>query len=160
MADVGSGAGYFSFKFAHEVGPKGKVYALDFVREQLENLNRAAEKAGLHNIQTVASKENDCTLPENSLDMAYLCSIYHATYVTSIEYVKDEFVNSLRKAIKPGGRLVIVDNMPLSDKHGGYYGPRISKEMVIAQLTHYGFKFEKYGQFIPQRYVLIFTNPK
>jgi hypothetical protein len=32
--------------------------------------------------------------------------------------------------------------------------------MVIAQLLKYGFKFESYGQFIPQRYVLIFTNPK
>lgn len=160
VADVGSGAGYYTFKFAQRVGPTGKVYALDFVREQLENVVRAGKRAGLTNILTVASKENDCTLPENSLDMAWLCSLYHATYVTSIEYVKDSFVASLRKAIKPGGRLVVVDNMPLSDKKGGYYGPRISKEMVIAQLLKYGFKFETYGQFIPQRYVLIFTNPK
>jgi ubiquinone/menaquinone biosynthesis C-methylase UbiE len=160
VADVGSGAGYYTFKFAERVGPKGKVYALDFVREQLENVVRAGKRAGLTNILTVASKENDCTLPENSLDMAWLCSLYHATYVTSIEYVKDSFVASLRKAIKPGGRLVVVDNMPLSDKKGGYYGPRICKEMVIAQLLKYGFKFESYGQFIPQRYVLIFTNPK
>jgi predicted methyltransferase len=160
VADVGSGAGYYTFKFAERVGPTGKVYALDFVREQLENVVRAGKRAGLTNILTVASKENDCTLPENSIDVAWLCSLYHATYVTSIEYVKDSFVNSLKKAIKPGGRLIIVDNMPLSDKKGGYYGPRISKEMIIPQIEQYGFKFESYGQFIPQRYVLIFTNPK
>ena len=160
VADVGSGAGYYSFKFADLVGKGGKVYALDLVKDQLENLNRSAAKAGIHNIETVASKENNCTLPENSIDMAYLCSLYHATYVISLEYVKDGFVESLKKALKPGGKLVIVDNMPLSDKEGGYYGPRICKEMLIAQLTHYGFKFSSYAQFIPQRYVLVFTVEK
>jgi SAM-dependent methyltransferase len=142
------------------VGPEGKVYALDLVPEQLENLNRSAAKAGIHNIKTVASKENDCTLPENSIDVAFLCSLYHATYVISLEYVKTGFVESLKRALKPDGRLVIVDNMPLSDSRGGYYGPRIAKEMLIAQLLQYGFRFTSYAQFIPQRYVLVFTLDK
>jgi predicted methyltransferase len=160
VADVGSGAGYFTFKFANLVGKDGKVYALDLVKDQLANLDRSATAAGIGNITTVASKENDSTLPENSIDMAFLCSLYHASYVNSLEYVKDGFVGSLRKALKPGGKLVIADNMPLSDKAGGYYGPRIAKEMLIAQLTHYGFKFSSYAQFVPQRYVLVFTVEK
>ena len=99
-------------------------------------------------------------LPENSLDVAYLCSLYHATYVTSMEYVKDGFVDSMKKALKPGGRLVIVDNQPLSDLSGGYYGPRIAKEMIIAQMLKYGLKFKSYAQFVPQRYVLVFEVDK
>ena len=160
IADVGSGAGYYSFKFADLVGKDGKVYALDMAQDQLQNLERAAAKAGVRNIETLVSKENDCKLPENSIDMAYLCSLYHATYVNSIEYVKDGFINSLRKALKPGGKLVVVDNMPLSDKAGGYYGPRIAKELIIAQLTHYGFRFSSYAQFVPQRYMLVFDVDK
>ncbi len=160
VADVGSGAGYFTFKFSDMVGKTGTVLALDLVKDQLKNLDRSAALAGITNIKTVVSKENDSTLPENSIDMAFLCSLYHASYVNSLEYVKDGFVGSLRKALKPGGKLVVADNMPLSDKDGGYYGPRISKEMLIAQLTHYGFKFSSYAQFVPQRYVLIFTVEK
>ena len=160
VADVGSGAGYFTFKFSDMVGKSGTVLALDLVKDQLKNLDRSAALAGITNIKTVVSKENDSTLPENSIDMAFLCSLYHASYVNSLEYVKDGFVGSLRKALKPGGKLVVADNMPLSDKDGGYYGPRISKEMLIAQLTHYGFKFSSYAQFVPQRYVLIFTVEK
>lgn len=160
VADVGSGGGYYTFKFADLVGKQGKVYALDLVEEQLANLRRGAEKAGYTNIETILSKENDCTLPENSLDVAYLCSLYHATYVTSMEYVKDGFVNSMKKALKPGGRLVIVDNQPLSDLAGGYYGPRIAKELLISQLLHYGFKFKSFAQFVPQRYVLVFEVEK
>lgn len=160
VADVGSGAGYFTFKFSELVGKNGTVLALDLAKEQLENLNRSATLAGITNIKTVLSKENDSTLPENSIDMAFLCSLYHASYVNSIEYVKDGFVGSLRAALKPGGKLVVADNTPLSDKAGGYYGPRISKEMLIAQLSHYGFKFSSYAQFVPQRYVLVFTVEK
>jgi SAM-dependent methyltransferase len=160
IADVGSGAGYFTFKFADLVGKDGTVYALDLAKEPLENLQRSAAKAGVTNVKTVLSKENNSTLAENSIDMAYLCSLYHASYVNSLEYVRDGFVGSLRKAIKPGGKLVIVDNMPLSDKAGGYYGPRIAKEMLIAQLTQYGFRFSSYAQFVPQRYVLVFTVDK
>lgn len=160
VADVGSGGGYYTFKFANLVGEKGKVYALDLVDEQLDNLRRGAEKAGYKNITTIKSKENDCMLPENSLDVCYLCSLYHATYVTSMEYVKDGFVDSMKKALKPGGRLVIVDNQPLSDLSGGYYGPRISKEMIIAQMVKYGLKFKSFAQFVPQRYVLVFEVEK
>ena len=160
VADVGSGGGYYTFKFANLVGEKGKVYALDLVDEQLDNLRRGAEKAGYKNITTIKSKENDCMLPENSLDVCYLCSLYHATYVTSMEYVKDGFVDSMKRALKPGGRLVIVDNQPLSDLSGGYYGPRISKEMIIAQMVKYGLKFKSFAQFVPQRYVLVFEVEK
>lgn len=160
VADVGSGGGYYTFKFANLVGDKGKVYALDLVDEQLDNLRRGAEKAGYKNITTIKSKENDCMLPENSLDVAYLCSLYHATYVTSMEYVKDGFVDSMKKALKPGGKLVIVDNQPLSDLSGAYYGPRISKEMIIAQMVKYGLKFKSFAQFVPQRYVLVFEVEK
>ncbi len=160
VADVGSGAGYFTFKFASLVGKDGKVLALDLVKEQLENLKRSATAAGITNIHAVVSKENNSTLLENSVDMAFLCSLYHASYVNSLEYVRDGFVSSLHSAIKPGGKLVIADNMPLSDSAGGYYGPRIAKEMLIAQLAHYGFKFSTYAQFVPQRYVLVFTVEK
>lgn len=160
VADVGSGGGYYTFKFADLVGKTGKVYALDLVEEQLANLRRGAEKGGFKNITTIKSKENDCMLPENSLDVAYLCSLYHATYVTSMEYVKDGFVESMKKALKPGGKLVIVDNQPLSDLSGGYYGPRIAKEMIIAQMVKYGLKFKSFAQFVPQRYVLVFEVEK
>ena len=160
IADVGSGGGFYTFKFAERVGPKGKVLALDMVYEQLQNVQRAGAKSGFSNIDIVMSKENDCTLPENSIDMAYLCSLYHATYVHSMEYVKNEFVASLKKAIKPGGRLVIVDNEPISDHAAGYYGPHIAKELIISQLEKYGLKFKSFAQFIPQRYMLVFEVMK
>jgi len=160
IADVGSGGGYFTLQFADLVGPKGKVYGLDTAEKQVENLNRVASKMSVTNIEARLSKENNAMLPENSIDMAYLCSLYHATYVTSIEYVKDEFINSLRKALKPDGKLVIVENEPIPFEAHGFFGPRLVKELIIAQMVHCGFTFHSYAQFVPERYTLVFTVNK
>ena len=88
--------------------------------------------------------------------MIFMCSMYHAVYITDIEFVKDEFIASLKKALKKDGRLVIVDNNITDRNVPSYYGPGISPELVIAQLNYYGFKLvsEKYP--IPQRFVLVF----
>lgn len=160
IADVGSGGGYFTLRFSKLVGPKGRVYGLDTASEQVANLTRMAEKTGAKNVEAILSKENNTMLPDNSVDMAYLCSLYHATYVTSIEYVKDEFINSIRRALKPGGKLVIVENEPIPFEQHGFFGPRIAKELIIAQMLKYGFSFHSYAQFVPERYTLVFTVNK
>jgi ubiquinone/menaquinone biosynthesis C-methylase UbiE len=160
VADVGSGGGYLTMKFAKLVGNGGKVFALDLVQSQLDNLKRGAQKAGFSNIAPILSTEDDTTLPPDSVDVAVLCSLYHAIYVHSMEYVKDRFVHSLKRSIKPGGKLVIIDNEPLSDHAGGYYGPHMAKELIISQLAQYGFKFNSFAQFVPQRYILVFEVEK
>ena len=63
---------------------------------------------------------------------------------------------SIKRAIKPGGLFVIVDNGPVEDNKLPYHGPYLAKELAISQLERYGFKFEKYEQIIPQRYMLTF----
>ena len=160
IADVGSGGGYFTLRFSKLVGPQGRVYGLDTAQEQVANLTRMADKTGARNVTAILSKENNAMLPENSVDMAYLCSLYHAIYVTSIEYVKDEFITSLRRALKPGGKLVIVENEPIPFEQHGFFGPRIAKELIIAQVVKYGFSFHSFAQFAPERYTLVFTVNK
>ena len=64
----------------------------------------------------------------------------------------------IAQARLPGGNteLIVVDNGPVEDNTLPYHGPYIAKELTIAQLEHYGFKFEGYEQIIPQRYLLRF----
>ena len=68
-----------------------------------------------------------------------MCSLYHIIYTTSTEEVKDRFVASIKDALKPDGRLVIVDNAVVQDGQLPYHGPHIAKELVIGQLYYYGF---------------------
>jgi hypothetical protein len=84
--------------------------------------------------------------------------MYHAVYIASIESVKDQFISSLKKAMKKDGRLVIVDNAITPPDVVAYFGSGIAKELAISQLKHYGFRLEECRQFIPQRYILIFRQ--
>jgi len=155
IGDVGCGAGYYTFKFSDLVGQQGKVFAVDTNKMVLDFLAKSAEKQYLP-VVPVLSTENNTKLPPNSCDMVFICTMYHAVYVTSIEYVKDEFINSIKMALRPGGRFVIVDNTILPSNQNPFYGPRIAKELIISQLQHYGFKLVDSEQIIPQRYVLVF----
>ncbi|MBM4048246.1 MAG: methyltransferase domain-containing protein [Planctomycetes bacterium] len=155
VADVGCGPGYYTFKFSERVGPDGLVYALDTVQGMRDYVTKLCKKHGVNNVRLVACRENDTSLPSGSVDLIYLCSLYHALYLTSMEYVKDSFIQSVKRSLRKNGRLVVVDNsvLPVSQR---YYGPDIAPELIIAQLKHYGFRLADRAQFIPQRYVLVF----
>lgn len=159
VADLGSGSGYYTFRFSKLVGPEGRVYAVDTVQACLDLVNRLASKHGVGNIRTVMGADNTTNLPANSVDMVYICSMYHAAYLISMEYVKDAFVASIKQALKPGGRLVIADNDILEGPGElPYYGPGIDKKLIILQMKHYGLRLVDQAQFIPQRYVLVFEK--
>jgi precorrin-6B methylase 2 len=157
VADVGCGTGYFSFKFAEMVGKTGKVYATEINKDPLEYVEKISSKYGL-NIETIQTKMNDACLPADSIDTIYMCSMYHAVYIASIEYVKDEFIASLKKGLKKGGRLIIVDNSIAPRSALAYFGSGIAKELTIAQLKYYGFHLVDSQSFIPQRYILVFQS--
>ncbi len=157
IADIGCGSGFFSWRFAGSVGASGTVYATETNPDALAYLEELTGKTG-RNIRTIVSKLNDACLEENSVDTIFMCSMYHAVYIANLEFVKDAFIASIKKALRPGGRLVIVDNDINAKGAPAYFGPGIARELVIAQLKYYGFRLEDSRQFVPQRYVLVFRQ--
>ncbi len=103
VADIGAGTGFFSRMMAHKVGQRGKVYAVDIAENFIEHIAELSEKEGLKNIEAIVCTERSVKLPENSIDVAFICDVYH-----HFEYPFDSMA-SLNKAMRPGGRLVIVD---------------------------------------------------
>ena len=158
IADIGCGGGYFTWQFSKLVGKDGLVYATEINEGALSYLKSFVKQNRISNIAPLITQMNDTGLKENSVDTIYMCSAYHAVYITDIEYVKDAFVASIHKALRKGGRLIIVDNAVTEEGVPPYYGPGIRPELIIAQLNHYGFHLVGRWQEVPQRFALIFQE--
>lgn len=158
VADIGCGGGYFSWQFSKSVGAEGKVYATEINKDALGYLDGFIKESGTKNIETIVAKMNDACLPQESIDTVFMCSMYHAVYITDIEFVKDAFIESLHRALKKDGRLIIVDNNITENSVPSYYGPGILPKLVIAQLGYYGFRLVDSCSLIPQRFVLVFEQ--
>jgi ubiquinone/menaquinone biosynthesis C-methylase UbiE len=158
IADIGCGPGYFTYRFSKMVGDEGRVFALDIKQEHLDFLDEFLKGQGIKNVTPFKSTEEDLGLKEQ-VDAAYMCSLYHILYGVVSESARKALVTSILRTLKPGGRFIVVDNGPVADRQLPYHGPYISKELMILQLEHYGFKFVSYDQIIPQRYMLVFQKP-
>lgn len=158
IADIGCGGGYFTWYFSKSVGETGQVYATELNKAALKYVDDFVEKYDIKNIKTIITKMNEAGLPENSVDTIFMCSMYHAAYITDIEFVKDGFISTIHKALRKGGRIIIVDNNVTAPGVPSYYGPGISPELLIKQLKYYGFDLKDRFEVIPQRFALIFEE--
>lgn len=159
LVDLGSGPGFFSVKFAELVGPEGKVYAMDTKDVHVEYLRTLATEWGLTNLHANVSQTDGFELPESgTADVIFMCSLYHIIYAVSSRSEREGMIQSVIKALKPGGRFVIVDNGPVDQDTLPYHGPYIRKELIESQLSDYGFRLEAAHQIIPQRYLMVFSR--
>ena len=53
VADVGAGGGYFTFRLADEVGPTGRVYAVEVDDDMIDYLNEQVAAQGRKNVEVV-----------------------------------------------------------------------------------------------------------
>jgi arsenite methyltransferase len=103
IADIGSGGGFFTVRFAQVVGTSGKVYAVDTNQELLDFINKQASKNGLTNIMTVQTSSDQPNLPLHRFDIIFLRNVTHHLK-ERISYFK-----KLKEALKPQGKIVIID---------------------------------------------------
>jgi ubiquinone/menaquinone biosynthesis C-methylase UbiE len=103
IADIGSGGGFFTLRFAETVGRDGYVYAVDTNRKLLDYIQQQAEAKGFENIVSLCVDEADLTLPINTFDLLFLRNAYHHLS-NRIQYFKH-----LQHALKPGGRIAILE---------------------------------------------------
>jgi len=106
VADIGAGSGYFTSHLSMQVGPSGRVLAVDISDRALDQLARLVESEELENVDVIRGEIDDPALPERSLDAVLIVDAYHEM----TEY--EEMLAGVYKALKPGGRFVILDLVP------------------------------------------------
>jgi len=147
IADIGSGTGYFSVRFANMV-PKGRVYGVDVEPDMVKYLAARAKREGHKNIVAIAGTPDDPRLPEKA-DLIILVDVYH--HIDN----REQYFRRLRKSLKPGGRLAIID-FRMDSPEGPPAHARISPEHVKAELASAGYGLAQEHTFLPNQYFLVF----
>ncbi len=139
VADVGCGDGYFTFHLAERVGAAGRVYAVDIDEGTLKKLREKAEKEKLSQIETIVGAPNNPRLEPESVEVVLVVNAYHEMR----DY--DPMLAALYRALKPGGRLAIIDGaIESGQKRDSYFDRhRIPKEVVREEAERHGFVFSR-----------------
>jgi SAM-dependent methyltransferase len=103
VADIGAGTGIYSRLFSKAVGANGKVFAVDISPKFIEHLGAQIKSTASKNIETVLCNDKSTLLPPRSVDLVFVCDTYH-----HFEYPA-ETLASIRRALRPGGTLVVID---------------------------------------------------
>lgn len=136
MADIGAGTGLFTVPFSQAVGSTGKVYAVDIVKSFIEHIKARASKANIANVETVLCTEKSVELPESSIDLAFICDVYH-----HFEYPQATLA-TLHKALRPGGEIVLIDFKRIPGESSDFVmgHVRAGQEVFEAEVIAAGFE--------------------
>ena len=145
IADIGAGTGYFARRFANHAG---KVYAVDIDRALLA----IAAKNAPANLETVLAAPDDPRLPERSVDIIFFCDVLHHIENRAAYYPK------VAKALKPGGRIVVIEFYKKDMPIGPPPSMKLSDEEVITEFRNAGFSLAKRLDILPYQYILFFDK--
>ena len=135
VADIGAGTGLFTRLFSPEVGPEGKVYAVDISRTFVENILRESRELGLQNVTGVVNSPHDAMLEADSIDLAFTVDTYH-----HFEY-PGSMLASIHRSLRSGGRLIVIDFIKQPGKSSRWVmgHVRADKKRVLDEITSAGF---------------------
>jgi predicted methyltransferase len=148
VADIGAGAGWFTIHLARRVGPNGVVYAQDVQRQMLEAIRRRVERERLQNVKTLLGEDRDPHLPKGSLDAVLVVDVYPE--VTA----RVAFLRNVAAALKPGGRIGIVNYKPGRGGPGPAAEDRIESTAVEADARAAGLRVLAHEN-LPYQYLLV-----
>lgn len=155
VADLGSGAGFYTFALSNAVGKTGRVFAVDVQQDLLMKLKNEAFKKGLENIEIIwgdIDEPNGSHLADNSVDRVLIANtLFQADD-------KDAVAQEAYRILKPKSSVLLID---WSDSFGGL-GPHTSRvvkpEQGRAIFEKAGFAYLREIRAGDHHYGMIFTK--
>jgi ubiquinone/menaquinone biosynthesis C-methylase UbiE len=130
IGEVGAGTGRVTVWLADAVGPAGKIYANDIDADALKSLQERCRIEKLNNVQTILGTIDNPKFPAGVLDIAFMTNTYHHLDKPI------ELVRNILPALKPDGRLVIVerdkDRCPASQRDEATSPADFARQMAQA----------------------------
>ena len=152
VCDLGCGNGFYTLELARLVGEDGRVLAVDIQPEMLTLLRERAKAAEVGNVEPILGSLIDPCLPDGELDLILLVDVYHELSHPV------EVLRELREALKPDGRIALVEfrledrNVPIKLLH------KMSKEQIAIEFPANGFKLVEEFDELPWQHLMFFRR--
>jgi SAM-dependent methyltransferase len=146
VAEIGAGGGQFSIAIARRLEPGGRLYSTELDRKRLDEIRERAKREEASNVVVVEALPGETNLPEGCCDAIFMRNVYHHIGDTA------SFNRSLRKSIRPGGRLAVIDfpprafrglDRPPEAASGERNGHGVGAKAVAKELEAAGFILER-----------------
>ncbi len=151
VCDLGCGNGYHTLPLADAVGPAGTVYAVDLQPQMLALLRQRAEGKYDATLRCIEATVDDPRLPAACCDLVLLVDVYHElSHPVRV-------MAQVRRALKPGGRVVLVEfraedpAVPIKPEH------TMSKAQVVREMATHGFGLAAAFDGLPWQHALAFA---
>lgn len=147
VADIGAGDGYYVSRLSPIVGDSGRVYAQDIVPDYLTLLADRVRRAGYTNVTIARGEAHDPRLPAGSIDVALMIHMYHE--------IDQPFglLWNLASALRPGGRVVILDLDRPTFGHG------TPPSLLRCELQAVGYRERSFLRIGSEEYIAVFEAP-
>ena len=154
VADIGAGSGYYTMLLSAAVGPTGRVYATDIQPEMLALIRKKVDARRISNVEVVLGSATESRLPDAAVDLALMVDVYHELSQPQA------FLQSLKRALKPDGRLVLIEfrkespDVPIREEH------KMSVREARMELEAEGYRWERLIDVLPWQHMLVFMPPR
>lgn len=143
VCEMGAGDGELSLAAARLVGPDGRVYTSELGDERVRTLRKRVAGSDLPQVTVVEGHATRTNFPDATCDALFMRNVYH-------HFADPAAINtSIAAALKPGGRLAIVDFSPTGsvaerpedrakDGSHGVTAELVTREVQAAGFTQVG----------------------
>ena len=148
VADLGCGSGYFTLPLAAKAK---KVYGIDVQKEMIDYVRTKIRKLKTKNIELLVSKPDEIPLDNESVNLLLTVNTLH-------EFDdKERIIKEMRRVVKKGGKILIVDFMKKDTGFGPPVEIRVSKATAIEFFEPEGFALVEKRN-LPYHYLLVFVK--
>ena len=146
VADIGAGTGYFTSRLAKVAGVA--VFAADIEPKMVDYLKGRAAQEKLASVTPVLASANSPNLPQ-PVDVILVVDTYH--HLPN----RPAYFRELRKSLKPGGRIAIVDfRKDAPDGPPAHF--RFTPQQIESEMKDAGYQLDATHDFLPRQHFLIF----